>query len=269
MMQMRGNDTKTLEPNLTIYLDADGALLNQIKIPDNVTVTTTVDIPGLKAKRTLPERRNYFGRIQFDDGDPANGMEKGISTQISFWEKDVADAVPLAKVDREGQFKVVLSDQELAAINKGDAWLTITTGNFITKPSAENMKFPPASLTQEKEKVQPIKIAAPTYFYGRILFNDDTPPVLAPPPWQGSQINVSFPYAGQAHLDAEGYFQVYFEPSQLQELLKRKPQKNIYIPDKEQGRATAREIYPPQLLSQDKSKAGVVKIPKPDYANSK
>ena len=40
--------------------------------------------------------------------------------------------------------------------------------------------------------------------------------------------------------------------------------KNIYIPDYlEQGRSTARVAFPASLLSQDKAKAGVVKIPRP------
>jgi hypothetical protein len=265
----RNDDARTLEPSMTIYLDADGALLGQIKIPENITVTSTAALPEIKVKRTLPQRKALFGRIQFDDGDEANGMERGISTRVTFWEKDSADGIELSRVDREGRFKLVLSDQEIAAIKNGDAWLTTTTGNFITKAKKEDAKFPFEKLTEQKDKVEAQKIPAPKYYWGRIRFDDGTPPVLNPPPWPGADINVSFPYAGQARLDAEGYFQVYFEPQQLEELIKRRPQKNIYIPEQEQGRSRAQVVFPPQLLSQDKSKAGEVKIPKPQYTTKK
>ena len=99
----------------------------------------------------------------------------------------------------------------------------------------------------------------------RILFDDDSAPVLNSKPWPGAEITVSFPYAGQAHIDSEGYFKVFLEPDQMTALKKRKPSKNIYTPTQEQGSSRANDEFPPRLLSQNKSEAGVVKIAKPAY----
>ncbi len=55
----------------------------------------------------------------------------------------------------------------------------------------------------------------------------------------------------------------------MAELKARDPQKNISVPLAETGRARATEVFPPELLSPDKSKAGVVRIAKPDYLQGK
>jgi hypothetical protein len=76
---------------------------------------------------------------------------------------------------------------------------------------------------------------------------------------------VSLPSAGIAFPDSEGYFQVTLSAEQLERLLAEKPGRNIYVPhSSERGRSTATMTYPANLLSQDKSKAGVVRIPRPE-----
>jgi hypothetical protein len=75
---------------------------------------------------------------------------------------------------------------------------------------------------------------------------------------------VDFPYSGPGDFDSQGYFKISLTKEQYQELIARKVRSNIYIPDLvERGRSTAKFAYPPNLLSQDKAKAGVVKIPRP------
>ncbi len=86
-------------------------------------------------------------------------------------------------------------------------------------------------LTKDYDKARPIKVTAPSYYYGRLLFEDGSPPVLDPPPWPGAEIMVSFPYGGQADFDAQGYFKLAMTAEQSELLLKRKDQRNIYIPD--------------------------------------
>jgi hypothetical protein len=203
--------------------------------------------------------------VEFDNADPAAGIEHGVSTRITLWQKDLADGIELAQVSRDGRFKVILSADEIAAMQKGNLWLAVTVGNRLTSAKKDDAKFPAESLSQERQKVQALIIAAPKYYYGRILFDDGSPPFLGPKPWPGAEIFVDFSYAGMAKPDAEGYFQVCVDAEQFEKLAKQKPRKNIYIPNEESGSSTARAIFPPEQLSQDKAKAGVVKIRKPVY----
>ena len=260
------NNGRTLEPSLTLYLDANRVLPTQLKLPENVVVTGNAELPGLNNRRMLPKRRAYYGRIQFDNGDTSNGIDQGVSTRIVYWEKDDTDGIEVAESNRDGIFRVILSDSEIAAIKHGDAWLTVSAGNFLAKMRKDARQFPATMLNDDKAKVQPLKISAPEYYYGRILFEDGTPAVLKHVPWAGAKISLAFPYVGPAELDEQGYFQICLEPDQFDELLKRGASKNVYIPDEEQGRSTAREEFPARLLSQDKAKAGKIEIPKPVYA---
>jgi hypothetical protein len=58
---------------------------------------------------------------------------------------------------------------------------------------------------------------------------------------------------------------VYLSKEQYEKIKARKVRKNIYIPDRsKKGQSTARFAYPVALLSQDKAKAGVVKIRLPE-----
>jgi hypothetical protein len=141
----------------------------------------------------------------------------------------------------------------------------VTAGNFLTTARSNDKRFPVDLLTQDKNKAQPFKLAPPPYYYGRLLFEDGTPPIIDKKPWPGAEIFVDFPYAGVARPDAQGYFCVCFDRAQFDQLIEQKSRKNIYVPEKQSGSSTARAVFPPTLLSTDKSKAGVVKIPKPAY----
>ena len=78
-----------------------------------------------------------------------------------------------------------------------------------------------------------------------------------------------FPYAGSCEPDAEGYFQVVLTLEQLEELRAQKPRQNVYVPsDTEQGSSTARFTYPPSLLAEHKTNAGVLRIPRPEPRKS-
>jgi hypothetical protein len=259
------NNEDTLEPRLTICPGDDGVLLKQLKLPENVIVSDAVGNPGLQGKRAVPVRKAWYGRVQFEDSSPAADFEHGLSVHITFWEKDFKDGIRLAHVDREGFFKAVLSDQEIAGLEKGNPWLTMTVANWQTQAKKEDAKFPVQMLAREKEKAAPQKISRPKYYYGRILFEDGAPPVLDPKRWPGAEIFVLFDYAGSVKPDAEGYFQVFLGPEQVEKLKAEKTRKNIYYPTGEKGSSTARYAFPAELLSQDKAKAGVVKIQKPVY----
>jgi hypothetical protein len=120
-------------------------------------------------------------------------------------------------------------------------------------------------LSKKKTQAKPVKVQGPAYYYGRILFEDGSPAILDSSLWKGNaEIWIDFPYAGMAQLDSEGYFKVYFSQEQYEKVKADRVRNNIVVPDSQQiNTSRAMYAFPISELSQDKSKAGVVKIPHP------
>jgi hypothetical protein len=257
-------DDLPLEPRLTILTGDDDSLVNQLKWPENVIVES--EIPGvvINSNNTKPKRDVYYGLCEFADGSPPVEFVKGVNSRITLWEQNEPNGIGVGRIDNKGYLMVLLSDGELADLKKGKTWLTITIGNFLVKARKTDMRFPVEMLTKEKGKARPIKVTAPGYYYGRILFEDGSPPILDPPPWPGAEIQVDIRYGGFTGIDSQGYFKVPLTKERFEKLSAEKPQRNIYIPDLiRRGRSRAELTYPANLLSRDKAKAGVVKIPRP------
>ena len=121
----------SLEPvvELTIYIGADRALLQQLKLPDQAIVECAVEGVNLKGKKTKPQRQVWCGAVQFDDGRVADDWEHGVYTRITLWEQDSPDGISLAEVTTKGFFFAAFSEDELAALRQGRTWLTMTVGN--------------------------------------------------------------------------------------------------------------------------------------------
>jgi hypothetical protein len=264
-MTQRNGSADTLEPTLTIHAGADQRLLKELKVPDNAIVLCEVEGATIKGKAIKPARTPWYGRVQLEGSNPAAGFEAGISIHVTLWDDSSPDGIQLASVNHQGSFETVFSDTEMDLLKQGKSWLTVTVGNYLTHARKEDPRFPVALLAREKDQAKALNISGPKYYWGRLLFEDGSPAILGSSPWSGAEIHPDFPYVGMARLDAEGYFKVFFTPEQFKELKSHKPRKNIYIPMEEQGRSTAMEIFPPELLSQDKAKAGVVKIAKPGF----
>jgi hypothetical protein len=140
-------------------------------------------------------------------------------------------------------------------------------GNWYTEAKKDDPRLIAEKLTLDKKTAQPVTITKPEFYYGRILFEDGSPPILTPAPWPGAEIWVEFPYGGVANIDSDGYFKVYFTKEQYEtfKTSKDKPRNNIYVPSyKEKNTSGARFVFPASKLSRDKKTAGVVKIPFPD-----
>jgi hypothetical protein len=258
-------DDLPLEPELTLYAGQDASWLDQLNWPSKLIVES--GIPGLSpgTGRARPERRIHYGRLVFEDGSPLVRFVRSVNSRITLWGQDETDGVDVASVNNQGRFAVRLSAEELAALRSGSTWLTVTIGNFLVEPCRTDPCFPVESLASTEEEAEAVPVSPPTYYFGRILFEDGCPPVLDPPPWPGAEIRVGFPYAGMVSIDSEGYFQVSFSREQLAKLREGKPRRNIYVPDGfHQGRSSANVVYPARLLSTDKAKAGVVRIPRPE-----
>ncbi len=160
---------------------------------------------------------------------------------------------------------VLLSEKEIADLKNSMAWLTVTIGNFLVKAAKTDMRFPVEKLTRVEEQAKPVQVNVPSYYHGRLLFEDGSPPILDPAPWPGAEIMVDFPYTGPAIFDSDGHFKVSLTKEQYKKLAARKDQRNIYIPSyQRKGSSAALYAFPASLLSQDKAKAGVVKIPRPE-----
>jgi hypothetical protein len=261
-MNERGDGHDSSEPRLTVYVD-DPVPAEQLVLPDNLIVHCEVEGVTLKGKAAKPIRQPWYGRVQLGDGGAAPGPQPDLRTQISLWEAGRDEEIKLSRAGRDGRFGVRFSEAELADLKSGKSWLTITVGNWLTEAKPTDPRFPVEWLGGP-DPAEAVKIAAPKFYYGRILFEDGAATTLEPAPWAGARITVDFSYAGSVEPDAEGYFPVFFTPEQYDKVKSDKPRKNIYIPDPlEKGRATARVAFPASLLSQDKARAGTVKIPRP------
>jgi len=253
-----------LEPRLTVYAGDDPNVLERLEWPENAIIDCRVEGVSIESKRQRPERRVYYGRLAFEDGLSAEERLRTVATRITLWEKGIEGGIGLARADREGRFSALFSAGELAELREGKSWLTVTTGNWLIEPDPNGQRFPVERLAAKAEKVEAVKAKAPTYYYGRILFDDGSLPVLEPKPWGGAEISVGFSYAGSADLDAEGYFVVTFSDEQLEKLKGEKARKNVYVPlYEEKNRCRALHVYPVSLLGRDKAHAGLLKIPRP------
>jgi len=257
-------DDLPLEPRLTILTGDDDSLVNQLKWPENLIVESEIPSVAINSNMTKAKRKSWYGHAQFEDLTPATDIGGPLTTQITLWEKDVEGGIKIAKVDNKGFFNAAFSDEEITDLKMGISWLTITTGNWLTEAKKDDTKFPVEMLSLKKENLKPVIIRSPKFYYGRILFEDGSPPVIDPEPWPGAEIMVDFRYAGSPQINSQGYFKVFFTKEQYEKAKAQKVRKNIYIPDySKKGRSTARFAFPLALLSQDKTKAGVVKIPRP------
>jgi hypothetical protein len=257
-------DDLPLEPRLTILTGDDNSLVNKLKWPANVIVESEIPDFTINSKNTKPKRNVYYGLCEFADGSPPVEFVKGVNSRITLWEENEPNGIGVGRIDNKGYIMLLLSDAELADLKKGRTWLTMTIGNWLVKAKKSNARFPVEMLTKNKEQTRPVKVAAPSYYYGKILFEDGSPPILDPPPWPGAEIRVDIRYGGYTEIDPQGYFKVSLTKEHYEKLIAEKSQRNIYIPDMvKKGRARAEHTFPANLLSRDKEKAGILKIPRP------
>jgi hypothetical protein len=263
-MAREGDANLPLEPRLTIFAGDNHSLIEKVVWPQNVTIRSEVPGLSLPKGRAKPEREVYYGKLEFADGSPSSAFVEHAHGTITLWEQQSEDGIDVGSVNNKGYFSVPLSKEEMANLHAGKTWLTATIANSTVSASKADQRIPADALARDKDQAKAVKVAGLPYYYGRILFEDGSPPVLDPLPWPGAEIRVIFP-ADFVHIDSEGYFKLVLTAEQLGQMKADAPRMNIVIPDLVQkGRSSARAIYPASLLSQDKAKAGVVKIPKPE-----
>jgi hypothetical protein len=256
---------ETYEPTLTVYVKPTAsAFLKQMELPDNIILNSEVIYYPFNSERIRPDRKTWYAQVQFSDSTPAVDFQHLIFTKVTFWERDDERGVDLGSVNHEGYFKTAFSEREIADLKAGKSWLTLTVGNFQTEAQRDHLRLSVNSLALDKHQAEPVKINKPKFYYGRILFEDGSAPILDPVLWQGAKIHVLFFNVGSVFIDSEGYFGAYLTKEQYEQLKRTKATRNIIIPkyeDKSSG--TAQFTFPVSELSLTKEEAGVVIIPRP------
>lgn len=254
------------EPVLTIHVsgEEDRKALEEFDWPQHLIIQNEVADWDLKSNAEKPARKLMFAAVQFPDGKPATDYEVGMTTTIVLWEKGDDRGFDLGRVSVKGEFDAAFSLQEIARMKKGEMWLTMTVGNFLTSPAPGHPRLGINKFSFRREDAEPVTVERSMQYFGRLLFDDDSPPIMEPEAWPGGTINISFPYAGQARPDKQGYFTITLTDQQLEALKKRKPGKNIYVPlYGQQGRSRAMHIFPVDQLAAKKDDVVAFRIPKP------
>ncbi len=186
----------------------------------------------------------------FDDKKPAADFENGVSTTVTLWEEGVEAGIDLGRVNHEGKFSAAFSDREIATLEAGRMWLTLTVGNHMTIAKRDDPRLGVEDMLPDPMdplKLTSVEVAKPRFYFGRLLFDDGSPAVLDPAPWPGAEISITFSYAGRITIDKEGYFKVFFTPNQFEAVKAQRNRKNIYIPDFERKGAARLVLgFPPR-----------------------
>ncbi len=263
-VQMEKDDEESapVEPYLTIYIGKNLELPESIDLPKKVVVRCDIKGGKISSKAKRPKRDNYYCKVKYEDMSPV--FNNATSLNIAWWDKGIDRSIELTTAGRGGAVKLRFSDQEIKRLYNKSSFLTLTTGNWLTKPAKTDPRLSVSSLSLDIKQAGEVIIPKIEYYYGRLLFEDGSPPFIKDWPWQGAGIMMDFAYAGSVELDKQGYFKLYFTDKQYQEVKGKKLQPNIYIPSyTEKNTSTAKQAFPFELLTKDKSKVKAFKIPYP------
>ena len=114
-------------------------------------------------------------------------------------------------------------------------------------------------------------IEVPTNYvlYGRVLFDDGSAAVIKPTPWPGAKSSILMPMgggmsAGIADIDNDGYFTVYLNVREHENLKSGKSKLIVNVPISQEGTKKPVGDFPFELLSEQHDKAGVVRVKHPE-----
>ncbi|MBN2589165.1 MAG: hypothetical protein JXA96_04845 [Sedimentisphaerales bacterium] len=119
-----------------------------------------------------------------------------------------------------------------------------------------------ANKTTETE----IEVISKHKLFGRVLFEDGTPAIVKPAPWPGAKTSIvlpvlNTPMSGEiGTIDEEGYFVIYLEQYEFDELKSGTNLIRISLPEKEEHNGKTVGEFPFELLSENKETAGTIKI---------
>ncbi|MHC4737783.1 MAG: M56 family metallopeptidase [Planctomycetota bacterium] len=132
---------------------------------------------GQTAKITIGANKIYYGRILFEDGDPVVITPEpwpGAKTKINLVEKGKASNRSVVDIDKEGLFKVSLSQEQYQKLQSGKAWFEVTVPYTDKKAYLGEDVFAYDLLATDKTKASVAWIARPNSepgsVVGRLLF---------------------------------------------------------------------------------------------------
>jgi beta-lactamase regulating signal transducer with metallopeptidase domain len=113
-----------------------------------------------------------------------------------------------------------------------------------------------------------IEVPSKYVLYGRVLFEDGSPAVVEPTPWPGAKSSIFVPMGsrgrGIADIDDDGYFAVHLSAREHENLKSGKDQLMVNIPTSQEGRRRTVGKFPFEILSEDRDKAGVIRVKRPE-----
>lgn len=235
--------------------------------PARLKLVPSNPVPVWVQKKAKKVRRLYYGRVLFDDGKPAVVPSLRLKPSITKWYADAAEGKRVVTVEDDGYFVAPISDEDMDRLKSGDCWLTVHFANDPWRQDAgkDDLRFPVELLATQRDKAGAVTIRRPGIYYGRVLFDDGTPPVLDPEPWPGAKIHIDIPF-DSTDVDEQGYFCAYFSDKQFEQLKAKGAKFGIYCPRYEERQVSSEVAkFPVELMSTDKTKAGAIKIQKPIY----
>lgn len=114
-----------------------------------------------------------------------------------------------------------------------------------------------------------LKVIAKNVLFGRVLFKDGSPAVIKPPRWKGAKTSIlqtsrgMSMMLGAATVDDDGYFAVHLDEQEMAALRSGRVELAVHVPTAEERHSETVGKFPFELLSRDKSKAGVLEIEDP------
>jgi hypothetical protein len=216
----------------------------------------------------------YYGRAVFEDGSPAVVPALSLKPLICMGSEEGGIAAHMAEVGDDGTFVMALTPQEVQQINQGALSLGAVfapSARRVSLLSKESSLIALGSLGQSYSEPGVVKVARPPVYYGRILYEDGTVP--ATPTGRSAMFGVSvgapmvMRARGSMGLDEAGYFAMCITTEDMERMTSQDRPYPIFngppTPDSK-GRRIRKPVgkFPLALLSLDKAKAGVVKIPK-------
>ena len=141
-------------------------------------------------------------------------------------------------------------------------------GEYIIRGSTRN-SLQSVSVNVVSGKTKKVTVSANKPYYGRIIFEDGSPIVIKPEPWPGATTSIRGMGEGDIRniiiydIDDKGYFKIYLSQGQYQLFKSRKNWFMVSFPYIDKKTNMVEDVFADNLLSTNKSKAGVARIPKP------
>ena len=235
-------------------------------LPENAEVGLLIKAPGRALTYTTESESNMTSPIQTGQTDvkvtiAKEGRIKG-KILAPDTDKGIAGLKFAIVYTASGLFyyRFVCATDEDGIFEIGG----LQTGKYLIRGTG----IPSMEVDSEAGQTTQVSITANRLYYGRLLYENGNPVLADSSTQSGARIRIGFGGVDQRSrlnidgIDNDGYFSVYLSPEQLRNLQSRKSWFELTIPYDEKS-MRHEIVYALDLLSTEKDKAGVARIPKP------